>query len=1542
MRRLLRFPALLIMLCSILLPEFLSAQQQTGFKSDAELIALANKFLQSQITKTVRSNGDVYLQRDMTAYLHTNLVPAPPVDPVDEDHGHDHKDAMLRTFLNRPHPDVATMEKYFNAAAVEFNVPVGILKATAQVQSNWAQVSESMYGSWGVMGLIENPFTQQLSKAASLLHTGMDAIKNDAKTNIRAAAALLAYYQQRYPTATSEAGWFKAVKDLTGLTDEQLRTDLAARIYQVLQQGSKTVTLWREIIYLAPANVILPPSATNLEKMDLPNTSSSVQATDYPNAIPNFTTCNYNSRPAGSGINYYFVHYVATGTYQGAINWFKDCSSSVSAHYVIRNSDGQISQVVAEASRAWSQGVTAYNDQGIGVEHEVLATNLSMWDSEPMLNAGASLAADACNRWGIPKTRRVTNGDRGIYGHSDVRATDCPNLTQPRWDILLAKIATATASVGTPTLYSIANSGSGTQVMATWKANTEPTLLGYRLYYANNDSLNSWSLVANETTLTPAITTVTLTANQFLVPPAGDVHHFKLTAVVSDGPNPNVESAGSDIYSRSSNVTGPKVLIVDAFDRINGSYTAATHPFVTSYFKAMRNKGLLQISSVANEKIEDGSFLLNNYDIVVWFMGDESSLNVVFSAAEKTAISNYLSNGGKLLLSGSETAYNIGRSGAGAYDLSFMNNYLKSNYVADGSITYTPATGIAGTPFEGLTIPFGVVYTEDFPDAINAVTGATNILNYSDATKKAGVVYKGIFGSGTVDGALIFLSFTLETAVDADITTFMQKALPYFDVAPLATPPTAVADNAVTQSGLTKRINVLMNDIDNGTPLNPATVSIFSTPANGTVSIDASGNISYTSTAGFTGSNQFQYQVQNTSGQFSNAATVTVTVQAASSCDPDAPETDDLHPKRDLRGAWVSTVSNIDWPSSRSLSSSQQQAELLKILDTLSRTGINTIFLQVRPESDALYASAIDPWSYWLTNAQGTAPSPLWDPLAFAIDAAHARGMELHAWINPYRAKQSTPVLAPNHVANLHPDWTFISGSATLLNPGLPDVRNYLTTVIADIATRYNVDGIHFDDYFYPYAGMTGQDNATYTNYNPTGIATIEDWRRNNVNTLIAMVYDTINFINTAGNRNILFGVSPFGIWKSGVPAGISGTSSYSQVYCDPIAWLQAGKVDYVAPQLYWKITGAQDYNALSKWWNDQGALYGRHIYPGLALYKMADANNWAASEIENQISINRGMSHQQVKGQVMFSTKQIMTNVKGIKTALQNNQYSARSFSPAMPWKDAICPNPPVNFRQDADTLRWDAPAAAADGDLAKKYVVYRFNSQAEAATNMNDGKKVYAITYTNKIGVPLPEAINSYFTVTALDDNNNESIQALGTVLPVTGLQLEVELSGNTAQLHWRTLTETKIKHFEIERSIDGRSFYLIGTATAAGNSNGMRKYQRTDFLTTAGAYYYRIRSVDFDGNSNYSNIRRINYQSAETYVVGPNPFSHILNISNLSGANKLEIIDMAGRILLTKKIDQHQFLQLNTENIPAGVYHLRIGKVNGEFKIVKLVKQ
>ena len=477
-------------------------------------------------------------------------------------------------------------------------------------------------------------------------------------------------------------------------------------------------------------------------------------------------------------------------------------------------------------------------------------------------------------------------------------------------------------------------------------------------------------------------------------------------------------------------------------------------------------------------------------------------------------------------------------------------------------------------------------------------------------------------------------------------------------------------------------------------------------------------------------------------------------------------------PKRDLRGVFLPSISNLSWPTNRKATPAVQQAELIEILNNLKANGYNTVFLQVRPESDALYASTIDPWSYWLTGTQGKAPSPLWDPLEFAVKEAHARGLDLHAWLNPYRVKQ-TPImkLAPNNVANLHPNWTFQAKlnntdkalSLKMLNPGLSDVRNYIVSVIKDIANRYDIDGIHFDDYFYPYSGMNAvpQDAKTFKENNPTNIATIEDWRRNNVNLMIGMVYDAIQDINTKKNKNIVFGVSPFGIWKADTPTGIKGTSSFSALYCDPIAWLQSNKVDYIAPQLYWKIAKAQDYISLSKWWNDQANRYNKQLYISQGYYNLNQTKPWDIIEIQNQIDHNRIANMHATFGQIAYSYNTIKSNLKGINSALNATQFKYKSFAPPVLGygKDAICPKKPDNIRFEPLKILWDTPEAAVDGDLPVKYVIYAFDNVAEAISNMNDGSKILDIVAGNELNLTPEQITNKVFVVTSLDKNNNEA---------------------------------------------------------------------------------------------------------------------------------------------------------------------------------------
>ena len=306
-----------------------------------------------------------------------------------------------------------------------------------------------------------------------------------------------------------------------------------------------------------------------------------------------------------------------------------------------------------------------------------------------------------------------------------------------------------------------------------------------------------------------------------------------------------------------------------------------------------------------------------------------------------------------------------------------------------------------------------------------------------------------------------------------------------------------------------------------------------------------------------------------------------------------------IPPKRELRGDWIATVTNIDWPNSTIPETQRQQ--LITLLNGLKDININAIMFQIRPECDALYQSNIEPWSRWLTGSQGTPPSPFYDPLEFAIDEAHKRGMELHAWFNPYRAERSVGnyPLSPMHVINQHPDWILQVGNVKFLNPGLQEVRDYVTSVFMDVARRYDVDGIHIDDYFYV-EGITNQDAATFINY-PRGFTNLGDWRRDNVNILIKEINDSLMSVKPW----IKWGVSPRGIWRDGVPPGIIGNDNYSTIYCDAMAWLHDKSIDYINPQLYWTFGGGQDYAKLMPWWADSAGANDRHMYVGHAVYRI-------------------------------------------------------------------------------------------------------------------------------------------------------------------------------------------------------------------------------------------------------------------------------------------------------------------------------------------------
>lgn len=565
-----------------------------------------------------------------------------------------------------------------------------------------------------------------------------------------------------------------------------------------------------------------------------------------------------------------------------------------------------------------------------------------------------------------------------------------------------------------------------------------------------------------------------------------------------------------------------------------------------------------------------------------------------------------------------------------------------------------------------------------------------------------------------------------------------------------------------------------------------------------------------------------------------------------------------IPPKREFRAAWVATVTNLDWPSSTNLTVAQQKQELINLFDELKRDGINTIIFQVRSECDAMYSSSFDPWSFWLTGSQGTAPFPYYDPLEFAIDEAHKRGMELHAWFNPYRAERSVGNYpkASNHVSVLHPDWIIQIATFKFLDPGLPMVRDYVTSVIYDIVSRYDVDGIHADDYFYPYPPnqITNQDAATFAAY-PRGFTNLANWRRDNVNLLIAQVNDTIQSIKPW----VKFGMSPFGIWKNGVPPGIVGLSAYDDIYCDAIAWLHDRSVDYLTPQLYWPFGGGQDYAKLQPWWADSVFANGRHFYPGHAYYRIVNWSN--PSEMPNQIRLDR--SNPKVQGSVFFRARNFAENPKGVTDSLRNDLYRYISILPIMSWKDIINPNPPLNLRFERLTngqggLHWDLPQIASDGDSASRYVVYRFDNPNILPADLENSANILNVEGSRESipGEPPTPSGPYYFVVTSLDRNYNESL--MSNVLqvnppPVPLLAFPNNNSVNiedTVTLKWNypslassyRLQVSLLPTFDSMIVIDQTN--ITDTIAVVSGLEGQQKY------------YWRVNSTNAGGTSNFSN--------------------------------------------------------------------------------------
>jgi len=464
--------------------------------------------------------------------------------------------------------------------------------------------------------------------------------------------------------------------------------------------------------------------------------------------------------------------------------------------------------------------------------------------------------------------------------------------------------------------------------------------------------------------------------------------------------------------------------------------------------------------------------------------------------------------------------------------------------------------------------------------------------------------------------------------------------------------------------------------------------------------------------------------------------------------------------KREMRGAWIQCVNG----QFQGLGTQKMQQTLTYQLDELQKDGCNVIIFQVRPECDALYESSIEPWSRFLTGQQGKAPSPYWDPLQWMITECHRRGMELHAWINPYRARtKTTTVLAPNHIKMRKPQNCFEYDGLTILNPGIAENRDYICEVARDIVSRYDIDGIHMDDYFYPYpaAGQTIPDAQQYRQ-SSNGIGNIGDWRRYNVNLFIEQFYKTVHETKPW----VKVGISPFGIYRnkksSEMGSQTNGLQNYDDLYADILLWVNNGWLDYCVPQIYWEIGNkAADYDTLIRWWNHYAA--GRPLVIGEDVertVKYSDPQNPSSHQLPAKMRLHQQLPG--VKGTVLWYAKAAVDNVGNYGTMLREQYWRTPALQPTMTFIDGKAPKKvrsvkPV-WTADGYILFWTAPKGKGWKDEAVKYVVYRFGQKEKV--NIADATKIVAITQQTFLKLPYDNGKTKYtYVVTALDRLQNES---------------------------------------------------------------------------------------------------------------------------------------------------------------------------------------
>lgn len=470
-----------------------------------------------------------------------------------------------------------------------------------------------------------------------------------------------------------------------------------------------------------------------------------------------------------------------------------------------------------------------------------------------------------------------------------------------------------------------------------------------------------------------------------------------------------------------------------------------------------------------------------------------------------------------------------------------------------------------------------------------------------------------------------------------------------------------------------------------------------------------------------------------------------------------------LESTREMRAVWVASVYNLDWPSKKGLPVAEQKQEFIRLLDEIKAMNMNAIIMQIKPTADAFYPSAYGPWSEYLTGTQGKDPG--YDPLEFMIKEAHKRGLEFHAWFNPYRITMNhtdLSRLSADHPARQHPDWTIAYGNQLYYNPGIPETQDFIIGGIEEVVKNYDIDAVHMDDYFYPYkiAGVPFPDQETYETYGKKAFAHIEDWRRDNVNQLVKQINDTIK----KEKPYVKFGISPFGVWRNikDDPTGsntTAGMTNYDDLYADTREWIQQHDIDYVTPQIYWSIGfQAAAYDVLTKWWSNEVKGEPVHLYIGQAAYKINQNSDPAWSDPEEyfrQIKLNR--QSQLVQGSMHFSLKDLNRNPLNVKDRLIEESYRKPALIPEMPWLHQKAPKKPI-----IQSVKKTADGAALQikndpHSTVSYYAVYRLTNKGTYELLQTVRKEKGAITTIKDL--PVNQKKMDTYKITALNRLHHES---------------------------------------------------------------------------------------------------------------------------------------------------------------------------------------